>query len=126
MITVPLSVKQCRRQNTYTEGSVLVLITESHIDVDAGNDGKHEPARLNKIAGSNISNARLMPECNNSKLSLHDDAFQELKHSTIFLIILCGWRSRGNHDLVLDMMVLGRSIINAGFDLFDIWYERGH
>ena len=54
MITVPLSVKQCRRQNTYTEGSVLVLITESHIDVDAGNDGKHEPTRRNKIAGSNI------------------------------------------------------------------------
>ena len=106
------------------EGIVLVLITESPIDVDAGNDGKHEPARLNKIAGSNISNARLMPECNNSKLSLHDDAFQELKHSTIFLRILCGWRSRGNHDLVLDMMVLGRSIINCGTRYYQLWLSR--
>lgn len=56
------------------EGSVLVLITESPIDVDTDNDGKHEPTRLSKIAGSNISKARFIPELNNSKLSLHDNA----------------------------------------------------
>ena len=73
--------------------------------------GKHEPTTPNNNAGRNISIASFMPESNFSKFVLHIVSSYELKQSIIFLMHLIGFRMIGTHNLVLDMIVLGRNIM---------------